>query len=173
MNELIFLTNELQCPEVQHDLKLPLIFINFGITKGLMFKYLRNKSNFVIPVDSIRRWGNEVVYGGIFLCKDFDYYSRILDAYHICSMSTIHQNHPLDIFHRITTDITPIYFSTLNDLSHLKYTEGNSVKAHTYFANINHPKIISRINSTYSYRITDGIDATNFTKLFREVNNAL
>lgn len=169
MGQLLFLTNELQNPAYQKEMRLPLEFIAFGITEGRMYKHFRNQSNFVIPVDALKRWGNDVVYGGLFLCKDFDFYSRILDAYHVCSVSTLMKNHDMDIHHRIEVNVTPIFFDTIEELATLKYREGESIKAQTYMGNLKHPKISQRLDKTVSYRIIDGIDAENFKKLWEVI----
>lgn len=169
MDKLIFLSNELQNPHQQRDLRIPLEFITFGMTEGRMYKHFRNQSNFVIPLDSMQVWGNKVVYGGLFLCKDFDFYARILDAYHVCSLSRLYKNHDLDVHHRVEVDITPIYFQTIEELARLKYREGEPIKAETYMGNLKHAKITQRLNKTVSYRIIDGIDKDNFKQLFGEV----
>jgi phage tail protein X len=133
-----------------------------------MYKHFRNQSTFILKPGSSKNWGNDVVYGAVFLCKDFDFYKQIFDAYHTCSMSTMLKNHPLDTHHRIITDVTTINFNTLDELARLMYQEGTSIETITYVANPNHPKIKQRFATTKSYRITDGIDAANFKKLFWE-----
>lgn len=171
MNSLIFLTNELLNPKLRHDLKLPLEFISYGIMEGRMYRHYGGKSNFVVPNDTLKHWGNNVVYGALFICKDFDFYNRVLDAYHICSLSTLLRNHNNDIHHRVEQYVTPIFFETLNELALLKYREGKPIKAITYMGNIKHNKISQRLNKTVSYRIKDGIDAENFKQLFWEVKH--
>lgn len=139
--------------------------------EGKMYKHFRNQSNFVIPMDSKRRWGNNAIYGGIFVLQDFDFYIRILDAYFACSQSSLIRNHKNDIHHRVTTQATPIYFNTLEQLATLQYREGEPIKVQTYMGNVHHPNISQRLNKTVSYRLIDGIDAENFTQLFREVTH--
>ncbi len=114
---------------------------------------------------------NSVVYGALFLCKDFDFYARILDSYHLCSLSTLLRNHPYDELHRTNVPVRPIYFNTLDELQYLKYIEGtDNIAAQTYIANIDHPKIKQRMNTANnSHRITSGINAVSFKKLFWEV----
>lgn len=166
MDKLMFLSNKLQSPEHQKELNIPLTFVAFGITEGRMYKHFHSENTFIIPINSMKRWGNNVVYGGLFLCKDFDFYSRLLDAYHMCSMSTLHRNHTCDIHHRVNISVTPIRFNTLDELSRLKYKEGEPIEVQTYMGNIKHPRITQRLRKTVSYRIIDGIDADNFKKLF-------
>ncbi|MDD2493882.1 MAG: hypothetical protein PHE29_01685 [Tissierellia bacterium] len=169
MDKLIFLVNELQNPIRQRELHIPLTFISFGFIKGKLYKHYHSKSTFAIN-DMNKKWGNETVYGGLFLCKDFNYYARILDAYHVCSMSTLYRNHIRDIHHRTKINITTISFNSLNDLARLKYNETTQIKAETYIGNPNHPNISKRVLCTnHTYRIIDGIDVNNFKTLYREV----
>lgn len=129
------------------------------------------KNTFISTLDDITLIRNYVVYGALFLCKDFDFYSRILDAYHLCSLSTLLRNHQCDELHRVEAQITPIYFNTLDELQRLMYRESeDSILAQTYTANIKNPKIKHRMKTNFnSHRITSGIDAVNFKKLFWEV----
>lgn len=134
-----------------------------------MYRHYGKRSNFVVPNDTLKHWGNDVVYGALFICKDFDFYNRIFDAYHVCSLSTLARNHINDIHHRVEVDVKPIYFDSINELASLQYREGEPIKATTYMGNTNHNKISQRLNKTVSYRIIDGIDAKNFKQLFWEV----
>lgn len=170
-DKLIFLTNNLLNPDTRKTLNIPLEFICFGITKGKMYSSYRSKNTFISVLDNIGLTRNYVVYGALFLCKDFDFYCRILDAYHLCSLSTLLRNHSYDEQHRIITPVTPIYFKTLDELKTLKYRESDdSINAQTYTANTKNPKIKQRMNTTFnSHRIISGIDAFNFKKLFWEV----
>lgn len=152
-------------------MNLPLEFITFGITDAKMYFQYFNKDTFISTADSINMIRNSVVYGALFLCQDFDFYARILDSYHLCSLSTLLRNHRCDELHRVNVPVRPIFFNTLDELQYLKYRESNeNIVAQTYIANINHPKIKQRMNTTNnSHRITSGINAVNFKKLFWEV----
>lgn len=169
MDKLIFLTNELQNPHIIKQMRIPLEFVRFGISEGRMYKHYNNKSTFILPVNALKKWGNSVVYGGIFICKDFDYYCNILDAYHICSLSTLFRNHSCDLHHRVEVPVRPIHFSTLSELAHLKYKEGEPITLTTYLGNLKHPKIKQRLNNSKSYRVIDGMDKEHFKQLFWEV----
>jgi len=170
MQTLIFLSNKLQNPSEYKFLNLPLEFIAFGITEGKMYSHFRNRGVFVAPADTRVRWGNSVVYGGLFHVPDVEFYLRILDAYHENSMSSLGKNHYYDTHHRHLYNVTPIYFNTLDELARLQYKEGRGTPAHLYMGNLQHPKIARRVNETKkSYRIVSGIDVQNFTKLFGEV----
>jgi len=170
-SNLFFLYNELMNPVVYHELMhLPFEFICFGTTDGRMYDHYYNHSTFIVPLGKQKKWGNSKVYGALFLCKEFEFYADLLDAYNACSLTKLRRNHIKDIHHRERVDVTPIYFDTLDDLSRLKYTEGVPLSATTYIGNVNHPKINQRFVTEKNYRIVDGIDKKNFTKLFRRVN---
>lgn len=170
MNNLLFLHNELMNPDIYHNkLRIPLEFICFGITDGKMYSHFGNESTFILPEGGTKDWGNTKIYGGIFLLSNFDFYIDLLDAYHACSMSKLRRNHIRDIHHRVEMPVTPIYFNTLSDLSRLKYREGREIPITTYVGNLNHPKINQRFVTTASFRIVDGINKINYTKLFRRM----
>ena len=169
-SSLLFVTNELLNPNQQRDMRLPFKYIVFGITEGRMFKHFRSNSTFITPNNVKKAWGNSVVYGSIFLIDNFDYYAPILDAYHLCSMSTLQGNQRWDIHHRIKVNVNPIHFNTLDELASLKYKEGEPIEVETYIGNVDHPKINQRINNSHSLRVIDGVNP-HFKSLFMEVNN--
>lgn len=167
MTQLIFLSNELCNPDWHRKMRIPLKFITFAYIKGKMFKGWMNQSTFV--AHEKHHWGNDVVYGGIFLLEDFDYYITILDAYNACSMSTLGKNHKFDLHHRINTTATPISFSTIDEFSRLMYEELEEIDVQTYLGNPTHLKTTKRLNAkNISYRIVDGLDKKHFIRLTQE-----
>lgn len=135
-----------------------------------LYRHARGNGTFIAPLNVKKKWGNDVVYGGIFLLRDFDYYIRTLDAYHICSLSTLLKNHSRDLHHRLLTSITPITFSTVNDFCSLQYEEHSPIKSHVYWGNPTHPKINQRLHSqARPNRITDGVEKEHFNALLKEV----
>lgn len=163
-NKLLFVGNEL-LGETRELLRVPMEFITFAFVEGKLFKHFRNDGTFILSYG--KPWGNSVVYGAIFAINDFDFYTRILDSYHQCSLSALGRNHLFDVHHRITTKATPITFASIDELERLKYRERNQVEVQMYEGNQNHPKIKQRLNKTHSYRIVDGVDK-NLIKLIRE-----
>lgn len=168
ISKLIFIGNELLDPSRKKQLALPLEFISYGFVKGKLYKHFMNDGTFLLQYG--KAWGNDVVYGGIFALNDYDFYIRLLDSYHQCSMSALGRNHSRDVHHRKAHQATPISFTTIDELCSLKYRERSPVEVQVYLGNPNHPKINQRLNKTVSYRITDGIDR-KFIQLFREEAN--
>lgn len=170
MNQLLFITNELLNPELRKEMHLPMEHICFGILHGKMFSHYRHykyKSTFIVE-HAGKLWGNDVVYGALMLCKDFDFYARILDAYHVCSLSTMGRNHIMDVHHRVSVNMKQISFTSIDELSRLMYAEGSTIPAQTYMGNTNHNKVSQRLKAERTYRIIDGIDRDNFIKLWEE-----
>ena len=171
MSNLIFLYNELMNPDVFSSMQIPLEFIAFGITDAKMYSQAFGGGNFIVPLDTNKKWGNDKVYGALYILKDVRFYLGILDAYHACSYDKLRRNHFMDIHHRHEIDVTPIFFNSLDDLSRLKYREGTTIPAVAYMGNIKHPKINLRVSSSQSRRIIDGIDPLNYKKQYMEVLN--
>lgn len=169
---MIFLSNELMNPELQREMKLPLEFISFAFVEEMrMYRHLRTMNTFIVPNDVKRTWGNTVAYGGLFILNDFDYFIRTLDAYHMCSLSTLKRNHLYDVHHRVPVQATPIYFSTIEDFTRHKYTEQEPTTVNAYIGNLTNPNITQRLREIrHRGRVTSGVDVPHFTSLLREVN---
>lgn len=134
--------------------------------EGKLYRHFRKKGTFVVP-NHKHVWGNDVVYGALFVLNDFHYYIRTLDAYQGCSLSSLMRNHTYDIHHRIKTDITPITFSSVEDFCTLRYNEKQPIRAYAYVGNPNHPKLKHQLQSRS--RILDGLDKEHYKELLREV----
>lgn len=164
--ELIFLSNELLSPRRQQDLRVPLEFITFAFVKGKMYNHYQNKGTFVVPQHG-KGWGNDVVYGALFLLNDFHFHIRSLDAYHSCSLSVLLRNHTYDLHHRKVVQCVPITFHNVDEFCTLRYVEKEPIRAFTYLGNQTHPNIIMKLSSRA--RITDGLDKPHYKELLREV----
>lgn len=171
-NNLFFFANELMTPRIRHKMHLPLHFVCFAHIRGKLYSMydVKNNRGRTFVAKGTKQWGNNVVYGAIFVCHNLFFYKDILDAYNLCSMSTLQKNHHMDLSHRVELMATPINFSSLEDLSRLLYDEREPIKVQTYLANPNHPKIKQRITDMkHPHRIISGINAKNFKELYKEV----
>jgi hypothetical protein len=168
--ELIFISNELLSSRVRHALRVPLEFISFAFIDGRMYQHVQNKGTFVVQQGAKKPWGNDVVYGALFLLNDFHFHIRSLDAYHSCSLSALGRNHTYDLHHRELVSTTPITFPDEEHFCSLKYKERENQRAFVYVGNPTHPNIIKRTSSRISgVRIVDGLDKTHYKELLREV----
>ena len=168
MRDLIFISNKFINPTICQEFSLPLEFIRFAQIKGKMYYHVRNQDTFVVQ-DFNRKYGNNVIYGAVFLLNNFEFYIRQLDAYFACSLSSLGVNHKLDTHHRLAVETTPISFSTVDQFERLLYSEDEPITCHAYLGNLNHPKIETRVKQEKtSHRIPHGIYIKHFNKLIRE-----
>ena len=159
-------------PSVQRKYKLKLEFIAYGLIEGTLFDLLpwnKRKVGCIIENGTTSHREN-VVYGALFYCKNFEFDSAILDAFHDCKYSILGMNHPKDRTHRKEVEVAVIHFDTLNDLAYLRYKEVTKIKAIAYFGNPNHPKINHKVFKRNVYRLQDGIFPQQFRDLFMEVS---
>ena len=170
-SNLIFISNELIDPDLYKKLNIPLEFITFAHTDGEMYSHFKNNGVFFLPHNwGIRKsWGNTKVYVAVFLLKDYFFYVDLLDAYHACSKNKLTYNHINDIHHRVQVSVTPIKFNTIDELSSLRYREGQEVDVVSYVGNTKHPKIKQRLTTQNNYREVNGCYELGIRKLFREV----
>ena len=131
-----------------------------------MYHHYQRKSTFVVH-ENKRSWGNDVVYGALFLLNDYHFYIRLLDSYLACSKSALMRNHSHDYHHRIKSKAIPISFESKEEFETLRYKEGEGVTCQLYVGNSNQPNINHQLQTRS--RIVDGVDKQHFKELIREV----
>lgn len=164
MSKLVFLYNNLLDKEVRDKLSIPIEFVCFGYIKARLYHF---KENYIAisNTDLKRKWGHDIVYGGIFILKEEYFYERILDASLVCSKSALYKNHRLDIMHRHQVPCTPIHFETVEDFAYMRYTEKEEIQVDTYLGNPLNEYVKHRIISPYiRNRELSGLDVYNFVK---------
>lgn len=170
MKNLIFLYDKLINKVYREKLLLPIHFVTYGFINAKLYEYYDMNEYRVIAVENdnvVRTWGNDKVFGGIFLLDYFNVKIRELDAFYACSKSRLNKNNKNDLMHRKVTEVTPIAFETLEDLAVMKYVQRDSVLINAYLGNPNHKWINHRIKAN-KYRVIDGIDIENFKELFKQ-----
>lgn len=165
--QLLFLTNELMNPRWQQELRVPLEFITFGFMQGKLYTHYKKVSTFATQLGR-RKYTNDVVYGALFVLRDFHFYIRTIDAYMGCSQSTLLKNHTYDLHHRILTPITPITFKDIEEFVTLRYRESSPLNAYTYIGNLKHAKLANRLQDPHN-RIVSGVAGEHFKELVSNV----
>jgi hypothetical protein len=164
--QLLFLSNEMMSPHWHRRSNVPLQFVSFAYVEGKMYHHKQRKGTFVVR-KNLRSWGNDVVYGALFVLNDAHFYNRLLDSYQACSKSALLRNHSYDYHHRINAMATPIYFNDVEEFQSLRYREGEEVRCQMYVGNSNQPNINHQLQTRS--RIVDGVDKQHFKELIREV----
>lgn len=164
--ELIFISNRMLNPEFRDNLKLPLHFVSFAVWKGHLYKNYIIKDTFMMR----SRFSTEdVVYGALYILDDADFYIRTIDSFMLCSKSILRRNHEKDHNHRITEEVTPIAFDTIEQLDRLMYRENEPVRATLYVGNPTHPTISRLSKAKGRKRIINGVNKEPLLKLIEEV----
>lgn len=174
MKNLVFLYDILLDGKYRRETQLPLTFISYAFINAKMYHYYEHRygpirSNLIaVENDAVsRRWGNDKVFGGIFLLDYFNVTIRDLDGLYSCSKSRINKNNRNDLMHRKVIETTPIQFKSLDELSRHKYKRLEIIKTHAYLGNPFHRWISHRIKME-RYRVIDGVDKKHFKMLFEQ-----
>lgn len=169
MKQLIFLYDKTMNKNYRNKLLLPIHFISYGYIPAKMYHYKEHKDT-LIAIDNnhvSRKWGNDKVFGGVFLLDYYNVTIRTLDGLYACSKARLNNNNKNDLMHRVKTSVTLITFNDLEELTVMKYKEREQVLADTYLGNPNHEWIKHRIKMQ-RYRVIDGIDKVHFKKMFEQ-----
>lgn len=169
--QLIFLYDRVMDKTYRNKLMLPLHFISYGYINAKLYEYNEYYKHYkrtviAVPNDAVKRkWGNDKVFGGIFL---LDYYSvtiRTLDGLYGCSKARLGQNNRNDLMHRVSLPINTIEFNSLDELGRGIYVTKDTFIGEVYLGNIEHHLIRKRIE-TKRHRIIYGIDTKHFKKMY-------
>lgn len=169
MKQLVFLYDRTMDKQYRDKLLLPIHFISYGYINAKMYHYKEHKDT-LIAVDNnhvSRKWGNDKVFGAIFLLDYYNVSIRTLDGLYGCSKARLNKNNKNDLMHRVKVPVTLITFNDLDELAVMKYKEKTSIQADAYLGNPNHEWIKHRIKMQ-RYRVIDGIDKVSFKKMFKQ-----
>lgn len=160
---IIFIPTNSQDFVIKNMAKLHATFISFAIAEGRIYAH---KGNTYLLPPVANQWRGKNVFGSLFHIR-YDFNVRLLDAYNMCTKSTLTINHKSDINHRVEIDVTPIHFNEIDDFCRHRYEFGNSLKAETYFANEEHPYFATL--TLPHKRVVDGLDKCAFVNVFKHV----
>jgi hypothetical protein len=174
-SKVIFLYDELMTKEKQSLLRLPLKFLSYGYVRGKMYWLNDDKKRryFVIPPQSEQhrsQW-NTFVYGGIFVMNDFDEYERALYSYYNSSIPYVGEIMQEDLYYPKICTVTPIAFSTLQELEECRYQSLSDVDMLVMLANESNQKVQNSLKHGRYYRRNSGIDVPNFLTMVMENQN--
>lgn len=165
---LLFLYDKLMTKHEQECANLDLEFIAFGQISAKMYWLNDTKRKRVFAmVPPIKT--TSLVYGGIFLLKDYEHNRYKLHAYYNNSMPYTDCTLIEDLYEMRTVNVIPISFGSLKDLESGKYKKGNPVECFAFFGNPVNKQI--QYNAARRYYKLKGVDKDSFIKLIREQVN--
>lgn len=164
-DRIIFLYDELMTKEYQEIIRLPLTFLSLGLFRGKLYFFNDSKRirKFIIPKDN----STSVVFGGLFLLKDYEDYKLHLHSFYNSSSALLDKPHKEDNFIFSPLNITPIKAPSYGDLlrSNIEYLP--EMPCEGFIGNVQNEKIQRSIKKRY-YKM-GVMDTESFKTLLSEV----
>lgn len=158
---LVFLYNELLDRELRDAMCLDGTFVSFAYIEDVKMYQLDIENVTVVKYDDVTQgYGNNKVYGAIYMLNDREYL-RYINAYMLCSNSVLGGNHKYDTNHLYKMEATVISFDTLDQLARLRYNIISKVEVFTYLGNIEKEEVTNRVRQS-RYRIASGMLEDSF-----------
>ena len=174
-DKLIFLYDKLMTRSEQKKMKIDTKFIAYGKMRGKMYRVIsrwtqvgpvakQTKRLFVIPADTTK-----MIYGGIFLAKDWEVTRQKFHAYYHNSMPNCGATLKEDLYAFTESDVYPIKFKSLTELQTGRYETGSPVRCGVFIGNLGNGRIT--YNSTHEPRYGEKrIDKDSFISMVKENN---
>lgn len=173
-DKFLFLYDKLMTASEQEKIQLPAKFIACGqmngkmrwvITRRISNKnaYKNTRRIFVIPKDTVK-----VVYGGIFLIREWELQRQKVHAYYHNSIPNCGYTLREDLYDFADVSVRPIKFSSLKDLKTGRYKIGDELICGVFIGNLSNGRMNYNSNNE-PYYSEKRIDKENFIKMITEV----
>lgn len=124
-----------------------------------------HKSRYPIMLHKMPRHFAFNVFGALFEVEDDIDVFKHLDSFYSCSMYSLGDNKPSDMFHREMAKVSTISFENTSEFLKYRYeVEERGIKAYTYFGNPKNPAIGKKLKHIGQNRI--GVVWKNFFNIF-------
>ena len=152
----------------QECANLDLEFIAFGQISAKMYWMTDTKRKRIFATNPPIKT-TSLIYGGIFLLKDYEHNRYKLHTYYNNSIPYTDCILIEDLYEMRNVNVVPISFGSLKDLESGKYKKGNSIECFSFFGNPVNKQI--QYNTARRYYKLKGVDGDSFIKLIREKVN--
>lgn len=166
MDELFFIYDKLLTKQERDKIHLDLQFISLAQMQGKMYWYTDSKKKwiFAVPQDT-----SKVIYGGLFLMKDYDLHKHRIHAYYNNSIGSSGKTFIENTYDLSNVQVRPIKISSLSDLLTGRYKVGDGVDCKCFVGNLQNNRM--NFNSKRQrYYGTQRIDKESFITLIEEQN---
>lgn len=162
--KLLFLYDKLMTRQEQSFANLNLKFISYATVHGKLIwvNDTKRKRTIIIPSTTT----SSLVYGGLFICEDYNVDKYKLHAYYNNSIPYIGNTALEDIYDLSTNTAIPILFKNIKDIEKNKYEKGTPVECSSFVANF----LNSDVNYALSkqYHKMKGVDAKYYIQMIKE-----
>lgn len=165
MNKLIFVYDKLMTKTEQANANLSLEFISFAQINSKLYWLTdgKRKRLLLMPTKGLT---TNLVYGGIFLLKDYENNRHKLHSYYNNSIPYTSMTMIEDLYDFVDVQVTPIKFSSLKCIEVNNYTKGELVECSSFIGNLSNR--IVKYNTKRSYYKSKGVDKEHFITLVKE-----
>lgn len=148
MDKLIFIYDNLMTKGEQALTEIPLEFISCGQIPARMrwVNDTKKRRLFIVPNKS---YATRVVYGGIFLLKEYEHHAHKLHSYYHNSMPFAEKTLVEDLYELTVLPVRPIRTTSLLGLSKGKYEVGEPVECNVFIANQKNKRIQNSLKKRY------------------------
>jgi len=148
LDKLLFIYDDLMTGEEQAMTKIPLVFLSFGQMQGRMrfINDTKKRRYFVTP-----NYGRstKVVFGGIFLLKDYEFYEHKLHSYYNNSLPYAGKTMKEDLYDFAVVKARQISMTSLKNLADGRYEVGNVIECFTFVGNQENSRIQHSMSKRY------------------------
>lgn len=148
---------------------LNLNFISYAITHGKLYWLNDTKRKRVISIPSNK--STSLIYGGLFLCEDYESNKHKLHAYYNNSIPFTGNTVIEDLYDLSDITAIPIIFSSLKSIEHNEFKRGEPVECSCFVANFFNQLVEDAVRKPY-HRMK-GVDAVSFIKSVKERTNGI
>lgn len=166
MDKLIFLYDKLMTKKEQKLTGLNLKFVAYAQVKAKAYWVNDNKRKriFLIPSKGV---STKLMYGAIFLLKNYEENKYKLHAYYNNSFAYLNMTIKEDLYDFSNVIISPIKFNSLKNIELCNYTYGNPIECVCFIGNEKNNKIQNSIKRRRYYK-ENNVDQKNFIQLIRD-----
>jgi hypothetical protein len=150
----------------QEKIELNLQFIACGQMRGNMYWVRDPRKQYIFAVNRERT--SKVVYGGIFLMKDYDLHKHKIHAYYNNSM--VYSGETLDVNLYDFTDVLvrPIKISSISDVITNRYSIGKEIECGCFVGNKSNRRMNYNSTKGKRYYKVKRIDKENFIQMIKD-----
>lgn len=171
MDKLIFVYDKLMTAEERKLVNLKMEFISYGLIKAKLYFFNDDKRKrlFAIPVKGV---STKLVYGGIFLLKNYEEWQYKLHAYYNSLQPFIGASFKEDLFIPMSVKAIPIKFKSLRDIEMNDYVKLPEVECEIFAGNPINEKVKRSVKRGRYYRINN-VDVNSFIKMIKETQKKM
>ena len=165
MKKLFFLYDKLITNQEQTNSRLPFEFVSFAQLNSKMYWLSDGKRRRVFTVPP-KRMTTNLIYGGLFVLKDYEHNRHKLHSYYNNSMPYTGGTMIEDLYDLVNVRVTPIKFSSLKNIVDNVYVKGEAVECSSFFGNLVNKDVCYCASKPYHRQ--KGVDMNNFIRLIKD-----